>query len=422
MSFVDRAKIVIKSGDGGDGCSSFHREKFVQRGGPDGGDGGNGGNVVLFADAGMNTLLDFKFARFYRAQNGESGRSKLQRGKNGDDLVIKVPVGTIVKDISSGKIIADMNISGKTRIVLHGGRGGKGNARFATPTKQSPKFSQPGQKTLEHEIELELKTIADVGLIGLPNVGKSTILSVLTNAKPKIANYHFTTLTPNLGVVKRYDSSFVLADIPGLIEGAADGAGLGHDFLRHIERTRMLVHVLDISGSEGRNPVDDYRRINSELEKYSKRLAQLPQIIAANKMDITGADENLELLKKEVENGGVKVFPVSAAAVKGFDTLLDEIIKTLAALPKVYEFEEEDMPERTKYEPGFEIAMDGDVFVVSGGSVDYILDTTYADDEISMRRFQQYLIKEGIIDALRKKGANETSTVRMGEWEFDFIE
>lgn len=422
MSFVDRAKIVIKSGDGGDGCSSFHREKFVQRGGPDGGDGGNGGNVVLFADAGMNTLLDFKFARFYRAQNGESGRSKLQRGKNGDDLVIKVPVGTIVKDISSGKIIADMNVSGKTRIVLHGGRGGKGNARFATPTKQSPKFAQPGQKTLEHEIELELKTIADVGLIGLPNVGKSTILSVLTNAKPKIANYHFTTLTPNLGVVKRYDSSFVLADIPGLIEGAADGAGLGHDFLRHIERTRMLVHVLDISGSEGRNPVDDYRRINSELEKYSKRLAQLPQIIAANKMDITGADENLELLKKEVENDGVKVFPVSAAAVKGFDTLLDEIIKTLAALPKVYEFEEEDMPERTKYEPGFEIAMDGDVFVVSGGSVDYILDTTYADDEISMRRFQQYLIKEGIIDALRKKGANETSTVRMGEWEFDFIE
>lgn len=422
MSFVDRAKIVIKSGDGGDGCSSFHREKFVQRGGPDGGDGGNGGNVVLYADAGMNTLLDFKFARFYRAQNGESGRSKLQRGKNGDDLVIKVPVGTIVKDISSGKIIADMNVSGKTRIVLHGGRGGKGNARFATPTKQSPKFSQPGQKTLEHEIELELKTIADVGLIGLPNVGKSTILSVLTNAKPKIANYHFTTLTPNLGVVKRYDSSFVLADIPGLIEGAADGAGLGHDFLRHIERTRMLVHVLDISGSEGRNPVDDYRRINSELEKYSKRLAQLPQIIAANKMDITGADENLELLKKEIENDGVKVFPVSAATVKGFDTLLDEIIKTLAALPKVYEFEEEDMPERTKYEPGFEIAMDGDVFVVSGGSVDYILDTTYADDEISMRRFQQYLIKEGIIDALRKKGANETSTVRMGEWEFDFIE
>ena len=422
MSFVDRAKIVIKSGDGGDGCSSFHREKFVQRGGPDGGDGGNGGNVVLYADAGMNTLLDFKFARFYRAQNGESGRSKLQRGKNGDDLVIKVPVGTIVKDISSGKIIADMNVSGKTRIVLHGGRGGKGNARFATPTKQSPKFSQPGQKTLEHEIELELKTIADVGLIGLPNVGKSTILSVLTNAKPKIANYHFTTLTPNLGVVKRYDSSFVLADIPGLIEGAADGAGLGHDFLRHIERTRMLVHVLDISGSEGRNPVDDYRRINSELEKYSKRLAQLPQIIAANKMDITGADENLELLKKEVEKDGVKVFPVSAAAVKGFDVLLDEIIKTLAALPKVYEFEEEDMPERTKYEPGFEIAMDGDVFVVSGGSVDYILDTTYADDEISMRRFQQYLIKEGIIDALRKKGANETSTVRMGEWEFDFIE
>ena len=254
MQFVDKAKIAIKAGDGGDGCASFHREKYVARGGPDGGDGGRGGNVVFYADPNMSTLLDFKFMRHYRAERGENGRAKLSRGKNGEDLIIRVPVGTLVRDVESGRIVADMHAAGKRRIVLHGGRGGKGNARFATPTRQSPRFAQPGQKTLEHQVELELLTIADVGLLGLPNVGKSTILSVLTSARPKIANYHFTTLTPNLGVVQRYDHSFVLADIPGLIEGAAEGAGLGHDFLRHVERTRMLIHVLDISGCEGRDP------------------------------------------------------------------------------------------------------------------------------------------------------------------------
>ena len=422
MQFVDKARIVIKAGDGGDGCASFHREKFVARGGPDGGDGGRGGSVIFVADSNMDTLLDFKFARFYRAENGEKGRAGRSSGKNGQDLIIKVPVGTVVRDVETGAVAADLNTAGRQKVVLHGGRGGRGNCRFATPTRQSPRFAQPGQKTLEREVELELKTIADVGLIGLPNVGKSTILSVLTSAKPKIANYHFTTLTPNLGVVKRYDKSFVLADIPGLIEGAAEGAGLGHDFLRPIERTRLLVHVIDVSGSEGRDPVDDYFKIKGELTRYSPRLGELKQVVAANKMDVTGAQDNLDRLREALKSEDVEVFPVSAAMVKGFDALIDCLVKTLDTLPKTYEFEEEGITETHRYEPGFNIEKDGDVFVVTGGSVDYILDTTYADDEGSMRRFQQFLIREGIIDALRKAGATEESVVRMGEWEFDFIE
>ncbi len=422
MQFVDKARIVIKAGDGGDGCASFHREKFVAHGGPDGGDGGRGGSVIFVADSNMDTLLDFKFARFYRAENGEKGRAGRSSGKNGQDLIIKVPVGTVVRDVETGAVAADLNTAGRQKVVLHGGRGGRGNCRFATPTRQSPRFAQPGQKTLEREVELELKTIADVGLIGLPNVGKSTILSVLTSAKPKIANYHFTTLTPNLGVVKRYDKSFVLADIPGLIEGAAEGAGLGHDFLRHIERTRLLVHVIDVSGSEGRDPADDYFKIKGELTRYSPRLGELKQVVAANKMDVTGAQDNLDRLREALKSEDVEVFPVSAAIVKGFDALIDCLVKTLDTLPKTYEFEEEGITETHRYEPGFNIEKDGDVFVVTGGSVDYILDTTYADDEGSMRRFQQFLIREGIIDALRKAGATEESVVRMGEWEFDFIE
>lgn len=425
MQFVDKARITIKSGDGGDGCSSFHREKYVAQGGPDGGDGGRGGSIIFYADPNMNTLLDFRFQRKYKAERGENGRAKMSRGKNGEDLVIKVPVGTLVREVETGRIVADMNKPCRERIVLHGGRGGKGNARYATPTRQAPKFSQPGQKTLEHEVELELKTIADVGLVGLPNVGKSTILSVLTSAKPKIANYHFTTLTPNLGVVKRYEETFVLADIPGLIEGAADGAGLGHDFLRHVERTRMLVHVVDMSGCEGRDPMEDYRQINEELSRFSESLAALPQIVAANKMDITGAEDNLELFREELEEMGenVMVFPVSAATVSGFDGLLDQIVKTLATLPKPLEYDEAEITEGYKYEPGFEISREDDgVFVVTGGSVEYLLDTTYAEDDESMRRFQQFLIREGIIDALREAGATEDSTIRMGEWEFDFIE
>ena len=421
MQFVDKARIFIKAGDGGDGCSSFHREKYVAQGGPDGGDGGRGGSIVFLADPNMNTLLDFRFARHFRAERGENGKAKMSRGKNGQDVIIKVPVGTLVREVETGKIVADMNKPNRERIVLHGGRGGRGNARFATPTRQAPKFAQPGQKTAEHEVELELKTIADVGLVGLPNVGKSTILSVLTSAKPKIANYHFTTLTPNLGVVKRYGESFVLADIPGLIEGAAEGAGLGHDFLRHIERTRMLVHVVDMSGCEGRDPMEDYRQINAELAKFSEGLGR--QIIAANKMDITGAEDNLELFKMELGDTAVKIFPVSAATVSGFDALLDEIVRTLAALPKPLEYDEDELVESYKYEPGYEITVGDDgVYTLTGGTIDYLLDTTYAEDDESMRRFQQFLIKEGIIDALRERGATDDSTIRMGEWEFDFIE
>ena len=421
MQFVDKAKIIIKSGDGGDGHSSFHREKFVPRGGPDGGDGGRGGNIVFYADPNMNTLLDFRFERFFRAEPGEKGKAALSTGRSGKDLIIRVPVGTLVRDVESGRIVADMNRPERTKIVLHGGRGGRGNARFATPRRQSSQFAQPGQKTLEREVELELKTIADVGLVGLPNVGKSTILSVLTSARPKIANYHFTTLTPNLGVVKRYDKSFVLADIPGLIEGAAEGAGLGHDFLRHVERTRMLIHVVDISGYEGRDPLEDYRQINEELQKYSTRLASLVQVVAANKMDITGAEEKLADFRAALGDG-VEVFPVSAATAQGFEALLERVSAILDTLPKPFEFEEEDILVAQKYEPGFTIEMDGEVFVVTGGTIEYLLDTTYADDEDSMRRFQQYLNREGVIEALRQAGATDESTVRMGEWEFDFIE
>ncbi|MBR6428666.1 MAG: GTPase ObgE [Clostridia bacterium] len=422
MNFVDKIHIFIKAGDGGDGCSSFHREKYVNRGGPDGGDGGMGGSVWFVADENVNTLLEFRFSKHFRAGRGENGRAKMQTGKNGQDIRIGVPVGTRVRDVESGKIIADVNSPGYEKCVLRGGRGGKGNARFATPTKQAPKYASPGQKLREYEVELELLTVADVGLIGLPNVGKSTILSVVSGARPKIANYHFTTLTPNLGVVKRYDDTFVLADIPGLIEGASEGAGLGRSFLRHIERTRMLVHVLDISGSEDRDPIEDYYTIRSELYDYSPALHALPQFIAANKMDIPGAEENLERLKAELAEEDIPVFPMSAAANSGLEPLLDAIVLKLRTLPKTRVFEEEELTQEPQYETGFEITEEDGVFTVTGGTVDYILDTTNSEDEVSMRRFQQLLSKEGIIDALRQKGAVEGNTVRLGEWEFDFVE
>lgn len=422
MNFVDKIHIFIKAGDGGDGCSSFHREKYVNRGGPDGGDGGTGGSVWFVADDNVNTLLEFRFSKHFRAERGENGRAKLQTGKNGADIRIRVPVGTRVREVGSGKIIADVSEPGYEKCVLKGGRGGKGNARFATSTKQSPKYASPGQKLKEYEVELELLTVADVGLVGLPNVGKSTLLSVVTSARPKIANYHFTTLTPNLGVVKRYDDAFVLADIPGLIEGAAEGAGLGRSFLRHIERTRMLVHVIDISGSEDRDPIEDYYTIRSELYDYSPALHALPQFIAANKMDIPGAEENLERLREELSGEDIPIFPISAASMTGLEPLLDALVLKLRELPRTRAFEEEELVQEPRYEKGFEITFDGEAYNVEGGVVDYILDTTNAEDEVSMRRFQQLLVKEGIVDALREKGAVEGSTIRLGEWEFDFVE
>ena len=421
MQFVDKARIVVKAGNGGDGHASFHREKYVQQGGPDGGDGGRGGDLVFYADPHMSTLLDFKYQRFYRAENGEPGKAELSTGKNGKPLTIRVPVGTIVRDVESGAILADMSEANKERIILRGGRGGKGNAKFATPTHQAPRFAQPGIKTSEYEVELELKSIADVGLVGLPSVGKSTILSVLTAAKPKIAAYHFTTLSPNLGVASRHNRSFVLADIPGLIEGAAEGAGLGHDFLRHIERTRMLVHVVDIAGSEMRDPIEDFQKINDELVKFSPMLGEIPQLVAANKTDLPESEDNLARFKEAYPD--VEVFPVSAVTVQGFEALLDRIVQVLDTLPPVLRYEETELAETSSYEAGFHIERGDDgVFDVSGGEVEKLLDSTDPDDDLSMRRFQQMLVKNGIIAALREMGAKDGDSIRLGEWEFDFVD
>ena len=423
MQFIDKTRIYIKAGNGGDGCAAFHREKYVPKGGPSGGDGGKGGSIIFIADPQESTLLPFKRAVHFRAENGENGRAELQHGKDGKDLYVRVPVGTIVRDLETGSILADMSEPGKERTVLRGGRGGKGNARFATPTHQSPRFAQNGIKTEERQVELELKTIADVGIIGFPSVGKSTILSVLTSARPKIAAYHFTTLTPNLGVAERHGRSFVLADIPGLIEGAAEGAGLGHDFLRHIERTRILVHVLDASGSEMRDPLEDYHKINAELLGFSDALAALPQIVCCNKMDLPGAEENLAAIRAALEKEGVPVFAVSAATVQGFDAMLDCIIKMLDALPPVRVYDETEIDVEVGYEQGFTIARaDDGAFVVEGGDVDRLLDTTDPEDDASMRRFQQLLIKTGIIAALREMGAQDGDVIRLGEWDFDFTD
>ena len=419
--FLDTCKIYIKAGNGGDGHASLRREKYVALGGPDGGDGGNGGSIIFEADLAMSTLTAFRYKQHFRADNGETGADNNKSGKSAEPLVIKVPVGTLVK-AEDGRVLADMSTAGEQKMILRGGRGGRGNARFATPTRQTPKFGQPGEKTNEFSVRLELKTIADVGLIGLPNVGKSTMLAALTAARPKIANYHFTTLAPNLGVVERYDKTFVLADIPGLIEGAAQGAGLGHDFLRHVERTRMLLHVLDVSGSEGRDPLEDFYVLNRELASYSDKLAKLKQLVVANKMDIDGAAENLEKLKAELEPKGYDVFPISAAAEAGLDELIACVFELLKTLPPVHVFEEEAELEQRQYEEGFKINIENGIFAVSGGVVEKLMDTTDPNDVDSMRRFQQELIRSGIIAALREKGAAEGTMIRMGEWEFDFID
>lgn len=418
--FVDTAKIFVKAGDGGPGAVSFHREKYVSRGGPDGGDGGRGGSIYFRVDKGKSTLIDFKYNRHFRAKSGEPGQGNRRFGKSGTDLYITVPQGTVIKDAATGRVLMDMYEDEGDRLLFKGGVGGKGNACFATPTRQAPRFSTPGIKCAETELLLELKTIADVGLVGMPNVGKSTLLSVLTAAKPKIANYHFTTLAPNLGVAQVDGTDFVLADIPGLIEGAAAGAGLGHDFLRHIERTRMIVHVLDSSGCEGRDPLEDYRAINRELSGYSEVLASLPQIIAANKTDIPGSEENIKRLEQALSSEDVEVFPISAATASGLDPLLHAIVRKLSTLPPVQRFREEELPQEEKER--FTVENTGEAFVVSGPLIERLLDRTYAEDYESMRYFQQFLIRTGVIDALREAGAKEGDAVVMGEWEFDFVE
>lgn len=422
-NFVDHVKITCKAGNGGNGSMSFHREKFVLNGGPDGGDGGNGGNVCFYADLNMHTLLDFRFKSKYTAENGVDGAAGNCTGKRGEDLIIKVPVGTVIREAESGAVVADMDTAGETRTILHGGRGGWGNRHFATPTRQAPNFAKPGIKTEVHTFLLELKTIADVGLVGYPNVGKSTILSVVTSAKPKIGNYHFTTLTPNLGIVRRHGKDIVLADIPGLIEGAADGAGLGHDFLRHVERTRLLLHVLDIAGSEGRDPVEDFDQINHELANYGE-LAERPQIVVCNKSDLPDSEENVARLKAHLAELGLDypVFVVSAATHQGFDALLDKTGDMLEALPPIVHFEEEVSYDDSVKPGTFEVVRDGAVFEVVGSSMQRLIDSVNFDDEESMSWFHRMLRKWGVIDALREAGAREGDSVVIGEMEFDFVE
>ena len=422
-NFVDQVIITVKAGNGGNGSASFHREKYVMNGGPDGGDGGKGGDIIFLADENSHTLLDFRFKKKYTAENGSDGSANNCNGRNGSDLLIKVPVGTLIRDNESGKIMADMDTPGERKILLKGGKGGWGNRHFATPTRQAPNFSKPGIKTAILTLRLELKTIADVALIGYPNVGKSSILSVVTSAKPKIGNYHFTTLTPNLGILRRFGKDIVIADIPGLIEGAADGAGLGHDFLRHVERTRLLLHVVDISGSEGRDPLDDLDQINTELDHYG-RLAELPQIIVCNKTDLPNADKNLERMRILGDGMGCPVFAVSAATHEGFEDLLDETAKMLETLPPILHFQEEaneDDLKETK-ETSFDIEMDGPVFAVTGEGMDRLIESVNFDDTDSINWFHRTLRKMGVIDALRDKGAGEGSVVRIAEMEFDFVE
>ena len=419
-SFVDHAPLIAKAGNGGNGCVSFHREKFVQNGGPDGGDGGRGGDVVLLADENMHTLLDFRFRSKYEAEPGQDGSSGRRQGRRGADLIIKVPVGTVVREKESGVVAADMYEAGRRKVLLRGGRGGWGNMHFATPTRQAPNFAKPGFKTERREFMLELKSIADVGLVGYPNVGKSTILSVVTAAKPKIGNYHFTTLTPNLGMARYHGRDFVMADIPGLVEGASEGAGLGHDFLRHVERTRLLLHVVDAAGSEGRDPVADYEQINEELQKYGD-LADRPQIVAANKMDLPEGQEGFARLQAHIA-GRHPLFAVSAATREGFDALMDAVVAQLAQLPPTPPFAEEELLPEVLEGAKFDISRDGGVFVVTGSAVTQLLGSVNFDDEESMNWFHRTLRRAGIIDALRAAGAREGSTVRMDDMEFDFVE
>ncbi len=418
--FIDRALITIKAGDGGSGITSFVHFKGKVSGGPDGGDGGKGGDVIFVADSHVSSLADYYYKTKYVAENGTNGGPKNCFGKAGQDLVLKVPLGTVIKDKATGNIIADMFTEGQKKVVLTGGDGGKGNARFVNSRRHAPHFSQTGEKTDTHQVMLELKTIADVGLIGFPNVGKSTILSKITRANPKIANYHFTTLSPNLGVCDYYDKQFTIADIPGLIEGASEGAGLGIEFLRHIERTRILVHVIDISGVEGRDPYEDYLKINSELKSYDKALSKVKQIIVANKCDMFGADEQLKEFKKKL--GRKKVLEISAVRGLGLDNLKKEIIEKLEKLPplKPMEFEEFNYvkPERLSYE----IYREGETFFVVGTLVEVLKRNVVMTDMNSLGYMLKVLRDRGIINELKKMGANEKSTINIGGEEFEFVD
>ncbi len=418
--FVDRAKITIKSGDGGNGATSFLHFKGKVGGGPDGGDGGKGGDIIFVADRHISSLADYYYHTKFVAENGESGGPKQCFGKYGKDLILKVPCGTIIKDKETGNIIADMFEDGFTKTVLIGGDGGKGNARFTNSRRHTPHFSQGGEKTKAKQVLLELKTIADVGIVGFPNVGKSTILGKMTNAKPKIANYHFTTLSPNLGIANYYDNQFIMADIPGLIEGASEGAGLGTEFLRHIERTRMLIHVIDMSGIEGRDPYEDYLKINKELKKYSKDLAKLKQIIVANKFDIESAEENFERFSKKVKTH--KIVKISATTGEGLDLLKKEIYDVLVTLPPVKPLEFEEFKYEKPEKLDYEIFKEGETFVIVGTLVDVLKRNVVMDDMNSLSYMHKVLRDRGIIKELKEMGATEKSTIIIGGEPFELLD
>lgn len=416
--FLDVAVIYCKAGNGGDGAVAWHREKYVATGGPDGGDGGRGGSIYFQADRSINTLISFRYTQHFKAENGGNGSGKNCSGKAGEDLIIKVPCGTIIRDAESNGIIADIFNDGEKVLIFKGGRGGRGNARFATPTHRSPGYSEHGEQTETRKIKLELKTIADVGLVGFPNVGKSTLLSVISAARPKIANYHFTTLSPNLGMVESYGDSFVVADIPGLIEGASEGVGLGHSFLRHVERVRLIVHLVDISGSEGRNPVEDYLAIRKELKNYSEELEKLKEIVVANKSDLLYGDESaIEELEKVC---GSKVMRISAATTQGVTELKTLIANTLKDIPPVaplefipFEYEEKDRS-------SFEINVENGIYYVSGGYVEELARRVVLSDGDSFRWFQRCLRDKGIIDALKEAGMQDGDTVSIMDIDFEY--
>lgn len=422
--FIDRVKIKIKGGNGGNGAISFYRAKFVPNGGPNGGDGGKGGDVIFEADKNMNTLIDFRYKKSFKAESGEDGSTNNCHGKDGTDIIIKVPCGTVIRESKSNKIMADMVVPNEKKVIIKGGKGGKGNQHFATSTRQAPKYAEHGKVSKEYDVILELKLIADVGLIGFPNVGKSTLLSMVTNANPKIGNYHFTTLTPNLGVVtNKWGNEFVMADIPGLVEGASQGAGLGDEFLRHIERTKVFIHVVDAAGLEQRDPVEDIQKINDELFNYNKELIKRPQIIAANKIDINGAIENVERIKQIYEPKGYKVFPISAAANQGLQELLEYASKLVADHREdiIFEQDFDNFEEHQIDTEPFKIEkVEDGYYFVSGVGVEKMIGYTSIDTERGFDFFQKYLRQKGIIAALEKEGIQDGDTVKIYGIEFDY--
>lgn len=423
--FTDYTKIIIKSGDGGNGAATFRREKYVAAGGPDGGDGGKGGDIYFQVDKDKNTLIDFRYNKKFKAENGENGSGSHCNGKYGKDLYIKVPIGTIVKDVETGKVVADLSNPGQTELILKGGRGGRGNSHFATATRQAPRFSEDGEKGEEKEIILELKLLADVGLLGFPNVGKSTFLSVVTEARPKIANYHFTTLEPNLGVVKtKNGDGFVIADIPGIIEGASEGVGLGIQFLRHVERTRLLLHFLDVSGQEGRNPVEDFNTINEELKKYSEKLSNRKQIIVANKIDAMQDEDLLKEVEELAKKEKLKLFKISAATKQGIEELIDYVTEELKNLPKEDLIEIEDKVVYTLEDKKDEwtIKEEDGVFIVSGRAVQRLMGRVNIEDNESMYYLQKCLKNMGIDEKLKEMGVCEGDTVILDDWELEWYE